>query len=391
MLIEVHMLQNHAPANLNRDDLGSPKTALFGGVPRARISSQCLKRSIRTSALFQDALAGSIGTRTRSFPARVEDALAKSTIAKKKKLHKKIVGACTKIAQSEGKNEDAEESAEADDLTTGQLIHLGPQEAELFVAALAELSDKEMEAFLKEPSLQKPTDYSEKLARAFDRKAVDIALFGRMTTSPAFENIEASMQVAHAISTHEVALEVDYFTAVDDDPRGRLGAGLVKENQFASATFYKYFSLHWEGLLQNLADHTDLAADTVRAFVHAAAKAVPSGKQNSHAHNNRPDCVFVEIKNDAVPTSYANAFVAPARQRADRDGAHDLMTESIRMLAQYATETGRGYGLPSRRLWFVLRDKDKPSAPEAAETPDTFDALVDATLDAVRDGGEAAQ
>jgi len=389
MLVEIHMLQNHVPANMNRDDLGSPKTALFGGVPRARISSQCLKRSIRMSDLFKGTLGDEhIGTRTRSFPSRIQDALAGSTIDKRH--HKKIVEACTKIAKSEDKNQPANDEAATEGPTTGQLIHLGPDEAELFVAALAELSDDELKAFLKEPAPKKPTAYTQKLADAYKHNAADIALFGRMTTSPAFENVEASMQVAHAISTHEVAVEVDYFTAVDDDPRGRLGAGLVKENQFVSATFYKYFSLHWEGLLQNTLGDLELSKNTVRSFIHAAAKVVPTGKQNSHAHNNMPDCVLIEVKDAAVPTSYANAFVAPARPRSDRDGDHDLMSESIRMLAQYVSETGRGYGLPAKGLWFVLREKDRASVPEAAETVDNFDALVDAAVGALS-GGEAAQ
>jgi len=386
--VEIHMIQNHSPANLNRDDLGAPKTCFFGGYPRARISSQCLKRSIRTSDQFKEAMEGHIGNRTVFFPTKVQEALAKSTIDKKH--HKKIVDACTRIAKSEaGEQEDAGADFGP---RTGQLIHLGPKEPELLVEALRKLIEDDenlFEQFVKEPCPKKPTPYTEALAKAFEKTAVDIALFGRMTTSPAFENVEAAMQVAHAISTHEVQLEVDYFTAVDDDPHGRLGAGLVQEAQFASATFYKYFSLCWGDLVRNLAGNADLAETTLRAFVDAAAKAVPSGKRNSFGNSNLPDAILVEIKQDNVPTNYANAFVAPARERADRDGEHDILSESIRMLAQYVSEIERGYGKPTHRLVFLTRDKDRAADFGPSDKKESLCDLIKSTVEAVQ-GQEAS-
>ena len=389
MLVEVHMIQNHSPANLNRDDLGAPKTAFFGGYPRARVSSQCLKRSIRTNPLFQEAMQGCIGTRTVFFPTRVQDALAKSTIDKK--LQKKIVDACTRIAKGDDGKPAKKEKDEAPDFgpRTGQLIHLGPDEAELFVEAMAKLIEEEpnlFEQFLKEPSPKKETPYTQRLAEAYRKTAVDIALFGRMTTSPAFENVEAAMQVAHALSTHEATLEVDYFTAVDDDPHGRAGAGLVQEAQFTSATFYKYFSLHWEQLLTNLGGDDALAGKALTAFLDAAVKSVPSGKRNSYGNCNLPDAVVVEVKEPNVPTNYANAFVAPARPRSDRDGEHDIVAESIRMLAQYVREVNRGYALDPTRLWYVTREKDTQADFGGGERKDSLPALIDAAQAAVREG-----
>jgi CRISPR system Cascade subunit CasC len=382
MLVEIHMIQNHSPANLNRDDLGAPKTCFFGGHPRARISSQCLKRSIRTSDQFQKAMAGHIGSRTVFFPAKVQEALANSTIDKRH--HKKIVEACTRIAKSET-GEPVDAGADFGP-RTGQLIHLGPREPELFVEALRKLIEENedlFEQFVKEPCPKKPTPYTEALAKAFEKTAVDIALFGRMTTSPAFENVEAAMQVAHAISTHEAQLEVDYFTAVDDDPHGRLGAGLVQEAQFASATFYKYFSVCWEDLVRNLAGKVDLAVATLKAFVDAAAEAVPSGKRNSYGNSNLPDAILIEIKQDNVPTNYANAFVAPARERANRDGEHDIVSESIRMLAQYVREIERGYGKPTKRLVFLTRDKDRTADFGPADMKDSLSDLIHAAVEAM--------
>jgi len=383
MLLELHMIQNHAPANLNRDDLGAPKTAFFGGYPRARISSQCLKRSIRTSDLFKTAMEGHIGTRTVFFPTQVQDALANSQFSASDR--KKIVQACEGIAKGEDEGAKAKKKTgdEAADFgpKTGQLIHLGVREAELFVEALWQLYEEEddhklFKQFLKEPCPKKPSKYTERLAQAYQKTAVDVALFGRMTTSPAFQNVAAAMQVAHAISTHEAILEVDYFTAVDDAPHGRAGAGLVQEAQFVSATFYKYFSLHWEELVKNLGGDVDLARKTVTAFLDAAAKAIPSGKRNSYANSNLPDAIMVEVKDQNVPTSYANAFVAPARPHADRDGEHDIVSESIRMLAQYVRELSRGYAEPKTRLAFLTREKDADADFGKAKRKDTLGNLI---------------
>ena len=390
MLIEVHVIQNHSPANLNRDDLGAPKTAFFGGHPRAHISSQCLKRAIRTAPPFQEAMEGHIGTRTVFFPTKVAEALRNSGIDRKH--HKNIVDACTHIAKREDTGGDQKQKDDEFGPRTGQLIHLGPSEVELFVAALAELINDEpglFEQFLREPSSKKETAYSSRLAQAYRKTGVDIALFGRMTTSSAFENVEAAMQVAHAISTHEAALEVDYFTGVDDDPHGRLGAGLIQEAQFTSATFYKYFSLSWEQLVTNLAGDADLARAALGAFLDAAVKVVPSGKRNSYGNTNLPDAILVEIKDTNVPTNYANAFVAPARPHANREGEHDIITESIRMLAQYVREVNQGYGLAPTRLWYLTREKDHETDFGDGERKASLSELVKVTVAAVSGAQES--
>jgi CRISPR system Cascade subunit CasC len=142
MLIEIHMLQNHSPSNLNRDDLGAPKSAMFAGTLRARISSQCLKRSIRWSPLFRQALDGFIGTRTVCFPELVREALRASTVPAEE--HDRIVRACGRIARAEDKASRANEAAsdrEEDEAgtRTAQLIFLAPNEAAEFVRRLSNL------------------------------------------------------------------------------------------------------------------------------------------------------------------------------------------------------------------------------------------------------------
>jgi len=382
MLIEIHMLQNHSPANLNRDDLGTPKTAFFGGFPRARISSQCLKRAIRTSETFKELLNGHISTRTVFFPARIEKLLEDTTFDKA--TRKRIVEACTKIAKSE--RQSASDATPAPKPKTDQIIPIAPHEDELFVKTLQDMQQNHpelFEKFLNTPCPDGETDYTKRLAQCYQHNAVDIALFGRMVTSPAFGNVEASMQVAHAISSHELILETDYFTAVDDDPHGRLGAGHVNEAQFTSATFYKYFSLDWDAFLKNLNHNEDLARRALRAFIHAAAKAVPSGKRNSFANNNLPDAIIVELKTDKTPTNYANAFLVPARPRTDRDGTHDVVTESIRMLAEYVAEISTAYSIKAQRCVLITRQKDKSITFPDASPQATIHDLLEATIQAL--------
>lgn len=175
---------------------------------------------------------------------------------------------------------------------------------------------------------------------------VDIAMFGRMTTSSPFKNIEAAVQVAHALSTHTVAQEFDYYTAVDDIS-GESGAGFIGETAFNSATYYKYCAIHWEALQANLAGNPKLAGNAVRALLHAMMTAIPTGKQNSFAAHNLPDFVLVEQRSVNIPLSYANAFVQPVRATA----SVSLVEASVKALQDYAARINPMYDLAAERRW----------------------------------------
>ena len=182
-------------------------------------------------------------------------------------------------------------------------------------------------------------------------RSVDIAMFGRMTTSAAFEDVQAAVQVAHALSTHRVVNEYDYFTAVDDlKPRSEdAGAGMIGDVEFNSSTYYKYFNVHWEQLVANLGGDAATAARAVVALVEAAALAQPSGKQNSFGAQNLPDFVMVEVSARNVPVSYANAFTTPVTGRGG-----SLMRHSIDSLNTYAEQLRAAYGLSSRQAYFAV-------------------------------------
>ena len=364
MLIQIHAIQNHSPANLNRDDLGAPKTCYFGGVLRSRISSQCLKRSIRTSSEFKSLLGG---IRTRQ--------LAKM------------------IAEETGSAEEARSRAEKI-LDLCGLKPKGPEKSKMLVFTTRQAIKSMADSLVKGDSQE-----DEELAEQFMHKIVehtaapDMALFGRMLEPDSSSKVkwedtavEAALQVSHAISTHEARPEVDYYVAADDVPGEDAGAGYVGEALFASACFYKYFSIHWETLTENLKNYPGnqehLAAHTVGAFLRAAARANPTGKQNSFAAHNPPAGILVEIRD--TPLSYSNAFANKVIA-----GERDLVSQSIAQLAQFVRDLDVGYGRPDKRFWFSPNGRyplsvceDKEEIALADQNFRSLDELVDAVVQA---------
>ncbi len=351
MLIQFHILQNYQPSNLNRDDTGSPKDAVFGGVLRGRISSQCLKRSIRKSQTFKDEFekSGALGERTKQLPLLIQeelkalgaDATALNAIVARVpeigRESKKRVEAAEAEENEEG-NEDAEMGAEVIG-ETAQLIFIDRKNE------VRPLAEKLLEVYIKLGAKQwekaKIADITREMGEHLPR-SIDIAMFGRMTTSQAFRDIHASVQVAHALSTNALKQEFDYYTAMDDlKPDSEPGADMIGDIEFNSCTYYKYVNAHWEGLLKNLGDDKAVARQALAALLQAAATAQPTGKQNSFAAFNLPDFVLVQVSERNLPISYANAFLKPVRGQSDET----LMDNSIQALDTYATKLNRAYNL----------------------------------------------
>jgi len=370
MLIEIHMIQNHSPANLNRDDLGAPKTCIFGGVTRARISSQCLKRSIRRSPEFAAALQSAGGVRTR----RLANLLARIAHAESSNLTpeklarllrekpaedeeiKKLDAIAAEALELGGVKAKSKKKRKSDD---GGEADGGDAAVEALSKMLLFLSTMTIEKMAKDlKTASKAKDLAEQFKKyvAENPGVPDIALNGRMTEvakNSVFSDlnftVEAALSAAHAISTHAVVNEVDYFTAADDLPGQEAGAAHVNEAMFNSACFYKHFVIDFEQLKKNLTNDADLACKTVCCFLEAAAKANPSGKQHAFAAFNPPDGVLVEVKtNSATPISYANAFADPVPEKSERG----LVGESIARLGQYAHDLIAGYGIEAERFWF---------------------------------------
>ena len=295
--IQLHLLTSYPPSNLNRDDLGRPKTAIMGGKTRLRVSSQSLKRAWRTSDLFTEALKGHIGIRTKTMGVEVYNALkAKGVAEGNAKTWAK------QVAEVFGKAKKANAAKLLEELEIEQLAHFSPEEKNAIYA----LADK-LAASNTAPS----ADDLKLLQKS--HSAADIAMFGRMlASSPAF-NTEAAVQVSHAITVHDVAVEDDYFTAVDDlnSVEDDLGAAHIGETEFGSGLFYLYICVNRDNLEKNLGDKA-LAKKSLAALIEAAAKVAPNGKQNSFASRAYASYILVE-KGDQQPRSLSVAFLKPVR------------------------------------------------------------------------------
>ena len=337
--LQLHILTSYPPANLNRDDLGRPKTAQMGGVTRLRVSSQSLKRAWRCSDVFERALKRQIGTRTKEMGLRIRDRLRAAGVSEKKagEWAQQIAGQFGKLKSLTDKErkqlkDEALEPGERRALAerpfqTEQLAHFSPSE----IAAIDELTDR------LAAEDRGPADDELRLLRK-DHQAADIALFGRMLAAVPEFNAEAACQVAHAISVHAVQVEDDFFTAVDDlnDGQEDLGAGHMGETEFAAAVFYLYICLDRESLAAQLGQESEMSRSTIRALVEAALKVAPTGKQNSFASRAHASFVLAE-KGDQQPRSLAVAFLKPIAGR-------DYLADAIKAITRQRENMATVYG-----------------------------------------------
>jgi CRISPR system Cascade subunit CasC len=336
--IQIHTLVSYPPSNLNRDDLGRPKTAVMGDTQRLRVSSQSLKRAWRTSDMFKESLEGHIGIRTKSMGVSIFKALTEGSRLKdmldnvtapvvNEKVGEKLAKEWAKtIAGVFGKSKkDSEDSLSG--LEIEQLAHFNPEE----IAAIDELIAK------LASSGEAPSKDDLVLLRK-NNTAVDIAMFGRMLASNTKFNTEAAVQVSHAITVNKVAVEDDFFTAVDDLNRGEedMGSGHLGETEFASGLFYTYICVDRELLESNLGGDKELADKSIRALVEAIAKVSPTGKQNSFASRAYASYMMIE-KGKQQPRSLSVAYLEAAKGKS-------MLKDAIESLNQTNENMEKVYG-----------------------------------------------
>ncbi len=323
--VQLHLLTNYPPSYLNRDDTGRPKTALVGDATRLRISSQSQKRAWRTSETFEASLAGHLGTRTKMMGIEVFKAL------KNEKVLEKVARDWAKtIASRFGKLKSDKKTEDDEDLQIEQLAHFSPEE-KIAINALVKICAERNSA---------PTEDELKLLRK-PKTAVDIAMFGRMLAdSPAY-NMEAAVQVAHAITVHKSAVEDDYFTAVDDLNTGLKdkGAAHIGERGYGAGLFYLYVCINRELLKKNLDGDETLTAKALEALIHAITKVSPTGMQNSHASRAYASYVLAE-KGDQQPRSLAQAFLKPVKPFEDED----MLDKAVKAIAKRRDNFDKVYG-----------------------------------------------
>lgn len=302
--IDVHILQTVPPANLNRDDQGNPKEAYFGGVRRSRVSSQAWKRATRTH--FTERLPQQdLATRTRRVAGALAEQIAERALLDTEAATRLANALLAPLKISAGKKEG----------DTAYLFFYGrPQLAAVAAlvreraAELAALDDTALADEIKQLPVQ------EKFSTGHP---MDVALFGRMVADIPALNVDAATQVAHALSTHAVELEFDYFTAVDDEQKKgeETGAGMIGTIGFNSATLYRYASVGLHQLKANLSDD-EAAVNAVEEFLTSFARSMPTGYGNSFAHRTLPSLVAVVVREDQ-PVNLVSAFEEPIAVTSD--------------------------------------------------------------------------
>ena len=349
--VDIHIIQNLPPSCVNRDDSGSPKSAVYGGVRRLRVSSQSWKRATRL--YFNDLLdAKDVGVRTK----RVVEVLAERITENAPELAENapelaegvFKAARIKLAPPRGKKDALQESGYLLFLSTSQIARL----AELAISSARggeALDAKTVKKIFKEAH------------------AVDIALFGRMVADDTDLNVDAACQVAHAISTHAAENEYDFFTAVDDDKSRSeeedAGAGMMGTVEFSSATMYRYATVNLDMLVENLGDD-DAALRALEVFIKGFCLSMPTGKQNTFANRTLPEAVVVSVRDDQ-PVSLVGAFEKPIRTN-EADG---YLARSVGALAEHARAIEDNYGLKPLAGFVVALKGGDILVPEGPDAP----------------------
>lgn len=342
--VQLHLLTSYPPSNLNRDDTGRPKTALIGDANRLRISSQSQKRAWRTSNAFEVALAGSLGTRTKLIGKQIFADLKKGGIADKAAREW-----AKEIARQFGKLKSEKKTENDADLEIEQLAHFSPEEKDAIGELVVTLIGR-----------NGPPTADELKLLSRPRRAVDIAMFGRMLADAAEFNVEAAVQVAHAITVHKAAVEDDYFSAVDDlNKREDTGAGHIGERGYGAGLFYLYVAIDRELLKKNLGGDDALTARALDALIHAVTKVSPTGMQNSFASRAYASYVLAE-KGNQQPRSLAQAYLKPVKPFGDED----IFEKSVAALETRRNSFDAVYGACADSRYTVNVEKAEGSIAE---------------------------
>jgi CRISPR system Cascade subunit CasC len=316
--VQLHLLTFYPPANLNRDDTGRPKTAVIGGAERLRISSQSLKRAVRTSDACKTKLDGHLAQRTQRLGAEIREHLINKGMEDKVALNtaRKIAAVFGKIDDEKGDHPSY----------IRQLAFISPKEREAaFALANKALAGEEIDP--------QPDAILAKVDTA-----ADIAMFGRMLADNPDFNREAAVQVAHAFTTHHAAVEDDFYTAVDDlkTTAEDAGAGFIGELGFGSGLFYLYVCIDTDLLVANLGGNEGIAKVAIAALIEALATVSPVGKQATFASRARAEYLLVE-KGSQQPRTLGSAFAKPVRTT-------DLLDSSIGKLESFQQNMDKTYG-----------------------------------------------
>ncbi|AEI10428.1 CRISPR-associated protein [Corynebacterium resistens DSM 45100] len=352
LVIDIHALQTLPPSLINRDDTGAPKTAVYGGVPRQRVSSQSWKRAIRK--YFQDHVnATDIGDRSKRLPQRIAELVQNQSGWDQSRAIQavtdlfKVAGIGLddpkkrlKDVEDSGAEHTEEDLFAAAYPRTKYLIFLSPHQVERAAQAILDADGEK----LKKKDAQEILDTNH---------SVDMAMFGRMVADDAAYNVDAAVQVAHALGIHRSAPEFDYFTAVDDlAAKGEeTGAGMIGTVQMMSSTLYRYATINVDGLEANL-NSAENARQAAVQFVEAFIKSMPTGKLNTFANQTLPSLVYVAVR-DTRPVSLVTAFETPIEALE----TSEIRVTAAQAMAREEAQFEEVYGLEPKAAFVIGIDE----------------------------------
>lgn len=379
--IDIHVLQSVPFANLNRDDTNSVKTVQYGNTLRTRVSSQSWKRAIRT--VFEDHI-GEAALRTRRIGERLTRELEHrdwpTDLAQRAGAHTAAAsGIKFELAKTAGDNKQTIPNK----VLTNAMVYV-PETA---IAELADLAERHRDALTRAKDIKKPSDKS--MLPAVEVEAVlrsrngVINLFGRMLAEIDDAGVDGAVQVAHAMTTHETDVELDYFSAVDDITAlwdDASGSGHMGHAEFSAGTFYRFATLDLRDLMKNIGGDTTAADELASAFLTSFITSLPQAKKNSTAAHTIPDLVHISVRADR-PLSYAAAFEAPVR--ADRAGGFATLSRTRLDAYAQAANTLLGTRGVFTAGWAGLHTDDLTGL---GTRHDSFDNLITAAVHAALPG-----
>ncbi len=398
MKIECHILQNFPPHCLNRDDTNSPKDCEFGGVRRARISSQCFKRAVRDAFEQHQSFSPELrAVRTKRVVEQTVERLLKKGRPQDQAINavvQLLAAVDLKVEGDAGNDSKTQYLLFLPERKLDQLAAIADEHWEALTAAAAPAETTPEPAKGKgkgkkggkpENTLPKETKAAVEALLKDARETPEIALFGRMIANSPDWNVEAACQVAQALSTHRVSMEFDFFTAVDDlKGDDTAGSDMMGTVQFNSACFYRYAVLDTDALQENLGgpQQAALCKSSVEAFLKAFVHALPTGKQNSMAAHTLPSLVLFTVREKGQPVSLANAFVKPIDPRGG-----SLEAQSQEALARHFEKLVRMYPSDVQGYAASLESVNWGDAPVTSSS--SVDELVAAVSAKLSSGGSA--
>ncbi|MCY3035526.1 MULTISPECIES: type I-E CRISPR-associated protein Cas7/Cse4/CasC [Aerococcus] len=368
IFVDIHAIQTVPPSNINRDDTGSPKTAQYGGVRRARVSSQSWKRAMR-EYFYENSVQSHVGIRTLQIVRYLADKIqildeTMDDETAMKLADETINKAGIKTVAPKGSKNKGHKQAKA-------LFFLGDTQAnELAQAAVDGVTDKKvLQNILKE------------------NLPIDIALFGRMVAGESPLNEDASSQVAHAISTHAVRPEFDFFTAVDDlAPEDNAGAGMIGTIEYNSSTLYRYANVAVHELSRQL-NNPQATLNTLKLFIESFTKSMPTGKINTFANQTLPQALLVTVRDDR-PVNLVSAFEKPVKTQ------EGYVEQSIEQLFSEYHKVEKIIDQPLKTFYLVLDDQnincdEGKQEDSLSQLLNDFDNFVGPLIEKVQDQGDA--